>query len=59
MVPYMTFAWPTYSELLRTWASNAPEDGDLWIAVLQTVTKALAADEDRGMFSSLPKPRDI
>ena len=59
MVPYMTFAWPTYSELLRAWASNAPEDGDLWIAVLQTVTKALAADEDRGTFSSLPKPRDI
>ncbi|KAH9920883.1 armadillo-type protein [Epithele typhae] len=47
MVPYMSFAWPTFLDLLRTYATNIPEDGHLWLGVVQTVTKSLLADEDR------------
>ena len=48
MVPYMTFAWPTVLEQMRTYAAGAPDNGELWLAVLQTVTKSMSADEDRG-----------
>ena len=48
MVSYMSFAWQTFLEHLRTFASKDVDDGKLWLSILQTISKSIAADEDRG-----------
>ena len=50
MVSYMSFAWQTFLEHLRTFASKDVDDGKLWLSILQTISKSIAADEDRGSY---------
>ncbi|KAI0632952.1 hypothetical protein C8Q77DRAFT_1120632 [Trametes polyzona] len=52
MVPYMSFTWQSFSELLRSYSSLIAVDGQLWSALVQTLTKALGADEDKVFWRS-------
>ncbi|CDO68790.1 hypothetical protein BN946_scf184989.g56 [Trametes cinnabarina] len=52
MVPYMTFAWQSLAEAIRGYASASAEDGELWLALIQTLAKSMAADEDRVFWRS-------
>ncbi|KAI0776755.1 hypothetical protein BD413DRAFT_469201 [Trametes elegans] len=52
MVPYMSFAWQSFTELLRGFASSASEDSELWLALVQTLSKSMAADEDKVFWRS-------
>ncbi|KAI0670242.1 hypothetical protein C8Q78DRAFT_1138718 [Trametes maxima] len=47
MVPYMSFAWQSFTELLQGYTLPSANDGELWLTVVQTFTKAITADEDR------------
>ena len=53
MVPYMSFTWQAFVDTLRDHASATREDGRLWLSVLQTLSKALSADEDKGTYLHL------
>ena len=55
MVSYMSFAWQTFFEHLRTFASNGVDDGEVWSSMLQTVSKSIVVDEDRGGFGIIDK----
>ncbi|RPD60690.1 hypothetical protein L227DRAFT_501246 [Lentinus tigrinus ALCF2SS1-6] len=52
MVPYMSFAWPAFSEYLRECTPNSPEDGRVWLCILQTLAQSMSADEDRVFWRS-------
>ncbi|TBU55148.1 armadillo-type protein [Dichomitus squalens] len=52
MVSYMSFAWQIFLEHLRAFASNGVDDGEVWLSVLQTVSKSMAVDEDRVFWRS-------
>ncbi|OSD00001.1 hypothetical protein PYCCODRAFT_1479448 [Trametes coccinea BRFM310] len=52
MVPYMCFAWQSFTEAIRGYSSNSAEDGELWLALVQTLSKSMAADEDRVFWRS-------
>ncbi|KIP06398.1 hypothetical protein PHLGIDRAFT_128310 [Phlebiopsis gigantea 11061_1 CR5-6] len=44
MTPYMSFLLPPFTETLEAY-SKSLEDEDLWLAMIQTVSKSLAHDE--------------
>ncbi|KAI0651200.1 hypothetical protein C8Q79DRAFT_1004507 [Trametes meyenii] len=50
MVPYMSFAWQSFTELLQGYTLPSAKDSELWLALVQTLTKAIAADEDRAFW---------
>lgn len=50
MVPYMSFTWQSFTELLRSYTSPVAVDGQLWLALVQTLSKAMSADEDKGLL---------
>ncbi|KAI9060150.1 hypothetical protein FKP32DRAFT_1760434 [Trametes sanguinea] len=52
MVPYMSFAWQSFTEAIRGFSSDHAEDGELWLALIQTLSKSMAADEDRVFWRS-------
>ena len=52
MVPYMSFAWPAFSEHLRKHSTEGANEGQVWLCILQTLTQSMSADEDRGMSTS-------
>ncbi|KAI8990419.1 armadillo-type protein [Trametes punicea] len=52
MVPYMSFAWQSLVETLRGYTSSSAEDGQLWLALVQTLSKSMAADDDRVFWRS-------
>ncbi|KAI1789700.1 hypothetical protein LXA43DRAFT_1019967 [Ganoderma leucocontextum] len=47
MVSYMSFGWQSFLERLRMFASKDVDDGQLWLSILQTISKSITADEDR------------
>ncbi|KAI0712775.1 armadillo-type protein [Cerioporus squamosus] len=52
MVPYMSFAWPAFSEHLRKHAPDSPDDGQVWLCILHTLAQSMSADEDRVFWRS-------
>ncbi|KAH9893998.1 hypothetical protein C8Q73DRAFT_694035 [Cubamyces lactineus] len=52
MVPYMSFAWQSFFEALRSFTSPPTDDGQLWLALVQTLSKSMVADEDRVFWRS-------
>ncbi|KAJ8482003.1 hypothetical protein ONZ51_g5640 [Trametes cubensis] len=52
MVPYMSFAWQSLNEALRGFNSPSTGDGQLWLALVQTLSKSMVADEDRVFWRS-------
>ena len=63
MVSYMSFAWQTFLEHLRSFASKDVDDGKLWLSILRTISKSITADEDRSSYCNCfelpPLPHDI
>lgn len=53
MVPYMSFAWPVFSEHLRKSVPETADDGQVWLCILQTLAQSMSADEDRGVYRLL------
>lgn len=56
MVPYMSFTWQSFTELLRSYTSPIAVDGQLWLALVQTLSKAMSADEDKGLLDYVLDP---
>ncbi|KAI0369251.1 hypothetical protein BV20DRAFT_968110 [Pilatotrama ljubarskyi] len=52
MVPYMSFVWQSLTELLRTYTATSAKDGKLWLALVVTLSKSMAADEDKVFWRS-------
>ncbi|TFK83295.1 hypothetical protein K466DRAFT_498737 [Polyporus arcularius HHB13444] len=52
MVPYMSFAWPVFSEHLRKSVTETADDGQVWLCILQTLAQSMSADEDRVFWRS-------
>ncbi|KAI0830231.1 hypothetical protein BC628DRAFT_1357002 [Trametes gibbosa] len=52
MVPYMSFTLQSFMEILRSYSSPMALDGQLWLAVVETLSKAITADEDRAFWRS-------
>ena len=47
MTPYMSFLLMPFTDTLEA-CSKSVEDEDLWLAIIQTVSKSLAHDEGGG-----------
>ncbi|KAI0354312.1 hypothetical protein OH77DRAFT_530067 [Trametes cingulata] len=52
MVPYMSFAWQSLTELLRGYSTPSAKDGQLWQALIGTLSKSMVADEDKVFWRS-------
>lgn len=53
MAPYMSFLLPPFTETLEAYSKSSPNE-DLWLAIIQTVTKSLAYDEGGKSSSFYP-----